>query len=89
MSLTDTRHISFYKSGETHLVPTHGQVERLKGKLKVRFTFEKGNPASEIDEVVVDNTDGYIRMVTSKGKEFNGGPLFDQLYVWYDYIEKR
>ncbi len=88
MSLTEARHISFYKSGETLLVPAQSQVERLKGKIKVRFTFPKNN-ATEIEEVVADNEEGYVRMVTSKGAEFNAGPLFDQLYVWYDYIVKR
>jgi hypothetical protein len=89
MSLSDTRHISFFKSGETLLVPTHSQVERLKDKIKVRFTFQKDNAATEIDEIIADNEHGYVRMVTSKGADFNAGPLFDQLYVWYDYIVKR
>jgi len=89
MNLKDTRHISFYRGSETHLVPAQSHVEWLKGKLKVRFIFQKDNDATEIDEIMVDNTDGNVRMVTSKGKEFNAGPLFDQLYVWYDYIVKR
>ena len=89
MSLSDNRHISFYKGGETLLVPAQSQVERKKDKIKVRFQFPEGNTATEIDEVIADNEQGYVRMVTSKGKEFSAGPLFDQLYVWYDYIVKR
>jgi hypothetical protein len=89
MSFKDKPHISFFKSGETHLVRTQSQVERLKGKLKVRFTFPRDNPATEIEEVVADNEQGYVRMTTSNGTEFTAGPLFDQLYVWYDYIVKR
>ncbi len=88
MSLSDNRHISFYKGGETLLVPAQSQVERKNDKIKVRFQFQD-NEATEIEEVIADNEQGYVRMVTSKGKEFSAGPLFDQLYVWYDYIVKR
>jgi hypothetical protein len=88
MSLSDNRHISFYKGGETLLVPAQSQVERKKDKIKVRFQFQD-NEATEIEEVIADNEQGYVRMVTSNGKEFSAGPLFDQLYVWYDYIVKR
>ena len=74
MSLSDNRHISFYKGGETLLVPAQSQVERKKDKIKVRFQFQD-NEATEIEEVVADNEQGYVRMVTSKGNEFSAGPL--------------
>ncbi|MEO7214213.1 MAG: hypothetical protein ABIR72_18805 [Mucilaginibacter sp.] len=89
MSLSENRHISFYKGGETFLVPAQSEVERKQDKIKVRFRFQQDKLPAEIDEVIADNEQGFVRMVTSKGKEFTAGPLFDQLYVWYDYIVKR
>ena len=89
MSLTDTRYISFFNSGETRLVPAHSHVERLQNKLKVRFSFQADDTFTQTDDVIADNENGRIRMVTAKGIEFTSGPLFDQLYVWYDYIKKR
>lgn len=89
MSLTDTRYISFDKSGESKLVPAHSHVDRLNNNLKVRFTFKPESPAAEMEDIVADNESGRVRMMTAKGTEFTQGPLFDQLYVWYDYIMKR
>lgn len=71
------------------MVPTHCHIERQKDKLKVRFTFQPSTGDSLMDDVIADNENGQIKMVTAKGKEFKTGPLFDQLYVWYDYIVKR
>ena len=88
MSLRENRHITFYQGGEPTLVPAHSQIENTRTALKVKFVFEPNTAATELEYVIADNEQGYIRMVTSKGNQFNAGSLFDQLYVWFDYIVK-
>jgi len=89
MSLSESRHITFRMGGEAYLVPAHSHIERLKDTTKVKFIFKAGSLPTGMEYVIADNENGYVRMVTSKGIEFNAGPLFDQLYVWFDYIIKH
>lgn len=89
MSLSESRHITFNLGGETFLVPAHSQIERLPGSVRVTFIFDAKAMPSGIDYVIADNKEGYVKMLTSRGNEFTSGPLFDQLFVWYDYIIKR
>lgn len=86
MNLRETRHITIITGRGGFLVPTHSQIQQSGKVLKVKFTFDKSFNIPDFDSVDADNEDGYIRMVTSKGIEFNSGGLFDQLFVWYDQI---
>ncbi|MBD1393353.1 hypothetical protein [Mucilaginibacter glaciei] len=88
MSLRETRHITFYIKGERHMVPAYSQIENIKGMVKVKFVFLDKNQITDIDHVIADNAAGYVKMITSKGNPFNTGALFDQLFVWFDYIIK-
>lgn len=89
MDLRETRHITLQTSRGYYLVPTYSQVENVNDKVKVKFTFQRDFVKTEFDYVVADNQDGYVRMVTSKGTEFTSGSLFDQLFIWYNYILKN
>ncbi|WP_143822290.1 hypothetical protein [Mucilaginibacter pedocola] len=89
MSLADTRHITLLEGDDAHLIKVQSHTERVKGKLRVRFIFPKDAPVVGLDEIIADNVEGYVRMTTTKGKPLTAGPLFDQLYVWFDYIVKH
>ncbi len=89
MNLRNTRHIIIKTTKGSFLVPTHSYIEQTGNVVKVKFTFDKNLSSPEFEYVIADNEDGYIRMVTSKGIGFNSGSLFDQLFVWFDFIIKN
>ncbi|MBB5395884.1 hypothetical protein [Mucilaginibacter sp. AK015] len=89
MDLRDTRHITLQTSNGYYLVPTFSQGENTADTVKVKFTFQRDFVKTEFDYVIADNEQGFVRMVTSTGEEFATGSLFDQLFIWYNYILKN
>jgi|GEM_PF-1931051 len=89
MNLSESRQITVRTNDGSFQVPTHCQVERRNGKVKVHFIFQPKAAPTGIDYVIADIRNGQVTMETSKGIEFSKGQLFEQLKTWYDYIIKR
>ncbi|MFD0765191.1 hypothetical protein ACFQZI_10030 [Mucilaginibacter lutimaris] len=89
MNLRENRHITITNSKGGFLIPTRSLIEKNDNALKVKFIFDRTLRVPDFEYVIADNEKGYIRMVTSKGIEFNTGALFDQLFDWYDDIIKN